>query len=283
MPDPSDVQRRRTEFAISALLHVLLLMGAVTMVAPFLWMISSSLQTRSQLYQIPPQWIPSPPRWANYHEVWVTIDFARYFLNSCFISTVVTSFAVILSAMAGYAFAKFHFRGKEVAFAYILITLMIPYQVTLIPLFLIFRQLNLLDTYLALILPGLTSAFGIFMMRQFISGIPDDLIDSARIDGAGEGRIFWQVVLPNLKPAASALAIFIFVAIWNDFLWPLVAINQDELKPIQVGLASFVQQHSASWHLVMAGATCALLPVIVVFLIFQRQFVAGIALSGIKE
>lgn len=268
---------------VSGLLHLFLLLGATTMVAPFVWMVSSSLQTRQQLYHIPPQWFPSPARWQNYYEVWVTIDFARYFLNSCFVSTVVTTLAVILSAMAGFAFAKYHFRGQKIAFAYILITLMIPYQVTLIPLFLIFRQLNLLDTYLALILPGLTSAFGIFMMRQFIAGIPDDLLESARIDGAGEPRIFAQVVLPNLKPAASALAIFIFVGIWNDFLWPLVAINQDELKPIQVGLASFVQQHSASWHLVMAGATCALLPVIIVFLFFQRQFVAGIAFSGLRE
>ena len=267
----------------SVLLHAVLTIGAITMITPFLWMLSSSLQTRAQIYHIPPEWIPRPTRWSNYKEVWLAIDFARYFMNSTFISTTVTTLTVLISAMAGYAFAKYHFHGKNVAFAYILCTLMIPYQVTLIPLFLIFRQLGLLDTYIALILPGLTSAFGIFMMRQFISGIPDDLLDSARIDGAGEVRMFWQILLPNIKPAASALAIFVFVGIWNDFLWPLVAINRDELKPIQVGLASFVQQYSASWHYVMAGATCALMPVLIVFLIFQRQFVAGIVLSGLRE
>lgn len=267
----------------SVVLHLVLTLGAITMVVPFLWMLSSSLQARAQIYKMPPEWIPHPVRWQNYREVWTAIDMARYFANSTFVSTVVTTLTVLLSAMAGYAFAKYHFRGKNIAFVYILCTLMIPYQVTLIPLFLIFRKLGLLDTYLALILPGLTSAFGIFMMRQFIAGIPDDLLDSARIDGAGETRMFFQILLPNVKPAASALAIFVFVGIWNDFLWPLVAINRDELKPLQLGLASFVQQYSASWHLVMAGATCALLPVLIVFLIFQRQFVAGIVLSGMRE
>ena len=270
-------------FLIKFSAYAILVIGGITMLIPFLWMIVSSLQSRSQLYQIPPVWFPVPPRWANYTEVWVSINFARYFLNSCIVSSVVTVSAVLISAMGGFSFAKYDFPGKRALFLYFIATLMIPYQVTLIPLFLIFRYLGLLDTYLAMILPGMTSAFGIFMMRQFISNIPEDLLDSARIDGAREAGIFWRVVLPNIKPALSALAVFVFVGIWNDFIWPLVAISSDELKPIQVGLASFVQQHSASWHLVMAGATCALVPVILVFLVFQRQFVAGVVLTGMKE
>lgn len=272
-----------SRFLMKSGAYVLLVIGGLSMLLPFVWMLVSSLQSRTQLYQIPPVWIPSPPRWANYGEVWVSINFARYFLNSCIVSTIVTVFAVLLSAMGGFSFAKYEFPGKKALFVYFIATLMIPYQVTLIPLFLIFRHLGLLDTYLALILPGLTSAFGIFMMRQFISGIPEDLLDSARIDGSREAGIFWRVILPNTKPALSALAVFVFIGIWNDFIWPLVVISSDELKPIQVGLASFVQQHSASWHLVMAGATCALLPVIVVFLVFQRQFVAGVVFTGMKE
>ncbi|PKO19951.1 hypothetical protein CVU37_00310 [candidate division BRC1 bacterium HGW-BRC1-1] len=263
--------------------YIILIVGGITMLIPFLWMIISSLQSRAQLYQIPPVWFPVPPRWANYTEVWVSINFARYFLNSCIVSSIVTVSAVLISAMGGFSFAKYDFPGKRALFLYFIATLMIPYQVTLIPLFLIFRYLGLLDTYMAMILPGMTSAFGIFMMRQFITNIPEDLLDSARIDGAREAGIFWRVVLPNIKPALSALAVFVFVGIWNDFIWPLVAISSDELKPIQVGLASFVQQHSASWHLVMAGATCALVPVILVFLLFQRQFVAGVVLTGMKE
>ncbi|MCX7019854.1 MAG: carbohydrate ABC transporter permease [bacterium] len=263
--------------------HAVLIAGGATMALPFLWMLSTALQSRAQLYSIPPRWLPSPPQWANFTEVWFGINFFRYFLNSCFISAVVTTLSVILCAMAGFAFAKYTFPGKRPLFLYFICTLMVPYQVTLIPLFLVFRGMNLLDTYTALILPGLTSAFGIFMMRQFITDIPEDLLDSARIDGSGEAGLFTRVILPNIKPAASALAIFIFIGIWNDFMWPLIAINRDELKPIQAGLASFVQQHAASWHLVMAGATCALAPVIAVFLIFQRQFVSGIAFTGIKE
>lgn len=263
--------------------YALLIIGGITMMAPFLWMLSSSLQSRAQLYEIPPVIIPDPPRWQNYLEMFVSINFARYFFNSCVVAVVVTVVGVIISAMAGFAFAKYQFRGKQLLFLYFIGTMMIPTQVTLIPLFLIFRWLGLLDTYAALILPGLTSAFGIFMMRQFITNVPEDLLDSARIDGASETGVFFRIVLPTIKPALGALGIFIFIGIWNDFMWPLVAISRDELKTIQLGLASFVQAHSASWHLVMAGATCALLPVIAVFLIFQKQFVAGVALTGMKD
>lgn len=274
--------RRASPFLIIAS-YSLLILGGITMIAPFLWMLSSSLQSRAQLYEIPPVIVPDPPRWQNYVEMFVSINFARYFFNSCLVSVVVTVVGVVISAMGGFAFAKYEFRGKNLLFLYFIGTMMIPTQVTLIPLFLIFRWLGLLDTYLALILPGLTSAFGIFMMRQFIATLPNDLLDSARIDGATEGSLFFRIVLPTIKPALGALGIFIFIGIWNDFMWPLVAISRDELKTIQLGLASFVQVHSASWHLVMAGATCALIPVIAVFLLFQKQFIAGVALTGLKE
>lgn len=263
--------------------YAMLTVGGATMVAPFLWMLSSSVQSRTDLYRIPPVIFPQDPRWQNYADVFLDINFGRYFLNSCIVSLIVTVTGVLISAMAGFAFAKYEFRGKKLLFLYFIGTMMIPTQVTLIPLFLIFRWIGLLDTYAALILPGLTSAFGIFMMRQFITSLPNDLLDSARIDGAGEASVFFRIVLPTIKPALGALAIFVFIGIWNDFMWPLVAISRDELKTIQLGLASFVQVHSASWHLVMAGATCALIPVIMVFLFFQKQFVAGVALTGLKE
>ncbi len=280
---PGTVGEGTASVAMRILSYALLIIGGITMVAPFLWMLSSSLQSRTQLYEIPPVIIPDPPRWKNYSEVFISINFARYFFNSCLVSLIVTVVGVLVSAMAGFSFAKYEFTGKRLLFLYFIGTMMIPAQVTLIPLFLIFRWLGLLDTYVALILPGLTSAFGIFMMRQFISSVPNDLIDSARVDGATEMGLFFRIVLPTIKPALGALGIFVFVGIWNDFMWPLVAISRDELKTIQLGLASFVQMHSASWHLVMAGATCALIPVILVFLFFQKQFVAGVALTGLKE
>jgi ABC-type glycerol-3-phosphate transport system permease component len=275
----------RTPVAIAgrALAYVVLVAGGISMAVPLLWMFSSALQSPAELFKAPPQLFPETPRFSNFTEVWFSINFGRYFLNSCFVSAVVTITSVLLAAAAGFAFAKYNFPGKRFLFLYFISTMMIPYQATIIPLFLLFRKMNLLDTYTAMILPGLTSAFGIFMMRQFISGLPDDLLDSARIDGSSEIGIFGRIILPNIKSAASALGIFVFIGIWNDFLWPLIAINSDELKPIQVGLASFVQQYTARWDLVMAGATSALLPVILVFLIFQRQFVAGIALTGMKD
>jgi multiple sugar transport system permease protein len=276
--------------------HAILILGAVAMLLPFVWMLSTSLKPADQLFTVPPTWIPRQPHWDTYLKAMSAGNFARYAANSLVLGMANTITNVVLAALAGYAFARLRFPGRTVLFVVVLATLMVPYQVTIIPLFVIIRHIPLfggndllgqggigwINSYWGLIVPGAVGAFGIFLLRQFFQTLPVELEDAARIDGAGEFRIFWQIMLPLATPALATLAIFSFQAGWNAFLWPLLITTTDDMRTMQVGLTVFVQQYSTQWDQLMAATVVATVPVIVVFAIGQRLLVRGIAFTGLK-
>lgn len=263
------------------LLHAGLLAGSVIMVLPFLWMISTSLKAPHEVFTYPPVWLPDPPVWANYRQAVSVMPFGRFYLNSLIVAVGVTGLQLLTSSLAAFAFARLRFRGREVIFLLYLATLMIPFQVTMIPNFILMRFFGWFDSYQALILPPAFSAFSTFLMRQFFLGIPRELDDAARLDGASSFRIWWQIVLPLSSPVIAALTIFTFLNSWNDFLWPLVITNSLEMRTLPVGLTAFQGQYKVEWHLLMAGSVIAILPVLVVYVIGQKSFVQGITLSGL--
>ncbi len=266
------------------------------MLLPFVWMVSTSLKPPEQLFTVPPTWIPRPLQFDTYLKAMSAGNFGRYAFNSLLLAAANMLTNVLLSGLAGYAFARLRFPGRNVLFVLVLATLMVPYQVTIIPLFVIVRHIPLvggndilgqggigwINSYWGLIVPGAVGAFGIFMLRQFFQTLPVELEDAARIDGAGELRIFWQIMLPLAMPAIATLAIFSFQAGWNAFLWPLLITTTDDMRTIQLGLTVFVQQYSTQWGQLMAATVVATLPVIVVFSIGQRLMVRGIAFTGLK-
>lgn len=262
--------------------YLILAAGSVIMLLPFLWMISSSLKNLEESMEIPIRWIPNVFRFSNYAEVFVVIPMARFILNTLFISLSTTALALLFCTMAAYAFARIDFKGKHVLFYLFLSALMIPQQVTMIPNFLMMKYFGWINTYYALIIPSIFTAFGIFMMRQFFLTIPKELEEAARIDGCNRFRIYWMIMLPLSKPALVTLGIFNFLSEWNSFLWPLLVIDNVNLQPIQVGLKTFEGEFGTQWHLLMAGALIAELPIIIFYLFCQRYIIAGIATSGIK-
>jgi multiple sugar transport system permease protein len=276
--------------------HVVLMLGAALMLMPFAWMVSTSLKPPHELFTVPPTWIPSELRLDTYVKAMSAGNFGRYAFNSLILGMANMLSNVILSALAGYAFARLRFPGRSLLFILVLATLMVPYQVTIIPLFVIIRHIPLfggndilgqggigwINSYWGLIVPGAVGAFGIFMLRQFFQTLPVELEDAARIDGAGEFRIFWQIMLPLAMPGVATLAIFSFQAGWNAFLWPLLITTTDEMRTIQHGLTVFVQQYSTQWDQLMAATVVATLPIILVFAIGQRLLVRGIAFTGLK-
>jgi multiple sugar transport system permease protein len=276
--------------------HLILLLGAALMLTPFVWMVSTSLKPPYELFTVPPTWIPSQPQWDTYVKAMSAGNFGRYAFNSLLLGVTNMVSNVMLSALAGYAFARLRFPGRSLLFVLVLATLMVPYQVTIIPLFVIIRHIPLfggndflgqggigwINSYWGLIVPGAVGAFGIFMLRQFFQTLPMELEDAARIDGASEFRIFWQIMLPLAMPAIATLAIFSFQAGWNAFLWPLLITTTDDMRTIQLGLTVFVQQYSTQWDQLMAATVVATMPVIVVFGIGQRLLVRGIAFTGLK-
>jgi multiple sugar transport system permease protein len=265
-------------------LFLIVLVIGLTMIVPFYWMLSSSFKTDEQVWKVPPVWIPQPFKWQNYTLLSKAAPLLpRYVFNSVVVSVSTTLGSLFFNSLAGYGFAKYRFRGSNAIFALLLATMMIPFQTTMIPVFILVKQLRWLDTYQGLIIPGLASAFGVFFMRQFFMTIPNDLIDSGRIDGASEFRILGQIVLPLTKPALSALTIFTFLGSWNALVWPIIVLKGDELSTLPVYIAHLATGYYVmSWPLMMAGASVVVLPVMVVFLILQRQFIEGIAMTGIK-
>jgi len=265
------------------LAYLLLTVGLVVMVAPFLWMVLGSIKTPDELVRTPPTWLPANPTLGNYRRLFDELDFPRYFLNSTIIAGVTTLSNLLFCSMVGYGLAKLHFAGRDKLFALILGTMMVPGGVTLVPLFVLISKLNLVNTLAGVILPGTVSAFGVFLMRQFILGIPDDLLDAARIDGASEFRTFWQIVLPLVTPALATLGILTFLGSWNDFLWPLIVLTDDAKYNLPVALATFaIGQHSSDNGMLMAGSLVIIIPVLVVFVALQRYFTQGIAMTGLK-
>jgi len=264
-------------------LYVLLGIGILLLVGPFIWMVLGSIKTTGELRQVPPTWLPQNPTLSNYTDLLDRLNFARFFLNSAVVAAAVTAGNVIFCSMLGYALAKLQFPGKRILFAVVLGTLMVPAIVTFMPLFVLVANLNLVNTHAGLILPFLVGAFGVFLMRQFIGGIPDELLDAARVDGAGEHYIFWRIVMPLCGPAIATLTILTFLGSWNSFLWPLVVANTEDMYTLPVAIALFATgQQETNIALLMAGSVVVILPVLIVFILLQRYFTQGIAMTGIK-
>ncbi len=267
-------------------LFLLLLLGAMTMAAPLFWMISTSLKEAGQVFAEAKvwwqEWLPSTFVWQNYGKVWEVVPFARFYLNSILVSVCITAGQVVTSAMAAYAFARLNFPGRDRLFFGYLATMMIPGAVTMIPVFILLRFLGWIDSYKALILPGIFSAYGTFMLRQFFLTLPKDLEDAAKIDGCSYRRIFWHIILPLSKPALATLTTFTFMGSWMNLMWPLIVVNTHTKYTLPVGLAYFQGVHGTDWTLLMAASMMMIFPILVVFLFNQRFFVEGIKLTGIK-
>ena len=264
------------------LLHMALLFGAIVMILPFIWMLSTSLKQQAEALRIPPQWIPTNPYWRNYPEVLENIRFGRYFLNTVIVTLGRVVGQLITCSMAAYAFARLRFPGRDKLFALYLAALMVPFQVYMIPDFILMKYLGWLNTYQAIIVPGVFSAFGIFLLRQSFMKLPRELEEAAVIDGASPPWILWKVVLPLSLPALAALTIFTFLASWNDLLWPLIVTRTDDMRVLSVGLALLQGQYQTNWPWLMAGSVMATLPVLLVFLFAERYFIEGVAMTGIK-
>lgn len=271
--------RRR---ALRALLWLLLAVGGAAMLFPFAWMISTSLKPDLGIFATPPQLIPHPFQPANYSRVVHVFPVWRFLVNSSIVAVISTGLQVGSSAMAAYAFARMRFRGSNVLFLLYLATLMVPFQVTIVPLFIEMKYLHLVNSYPGLILPTIASAFGTFLLRQAFMTLPKELEEAAFVDGAGHWTVFTRIVLPLAKPSLATFGIFSFMASWNSYLWPLVIISSQKLMTLPVGLASLQGEHFTAWNLVMAGTTISVIPIIAVYLLAQKQIVRGVVLSGVK-
>ena len=263
-------------------LHVLLGAGAVLTLTPLIWMVSASLMAAGEASTIPLRFFPRRPTFDQYTALFTRLDLARHFLNSAVVTVGGTVGSVLVNGMAGYAFAKLRFRGRDSIFRAMTTALVIPAQVAMLPLFLLLREMGLVNTYVGVMVPYLSTVFGIFLVRQYTLGLPDDLLDSARVDGAGEWRIYWTIVVPVIKPILVTLATFSFLSAWNDFMWPLVILTDGAKYTLPVALANLVGEHVQDTELMMAGSVITILPALIVFLIFQRSYVRGILAGSLK-
>jgi multiple sugar transport system permease protein len=262
------------------LLHVLLILGSIVMLVPFFWMLSTSLKQPGEVFLYPPRWIPQPLQWGNYVKTLTVMPFGRYFFNSTVQAVAVTVLQLLTASLAAFAFARLNFPGRDLLFLLYLGTMMIPFPVTMIPDFIIMRYLNWIDTYKALILPPAFSAFSTFLLRQYFLSLPVELDDAARVDGASSWRIWWQIIMPLSGPVLATLAIFTFMGQWNNFVWPLIVTNSDQMRTLPVALAAFQGQYSIQWNLLMAGSVISILPILLIYIVGQKWFVQGIALTG---
>lgn len=266
--------------------YAFLMLGALAMVAPFMWMVTTSLKEPGSIFSPHrvwwQDWIPVQFYWKNYALAWKAVPFARFYLNSLFVSLCVTAGQVMTSAMSAYAFARLRFPGRDAIFFGYLATIMVPGAVTMIPVFILLRSLGWIDTYKAVILPGIFTAYGTFLLRQFFLTLPTELEDAAKIDGCSYFGIFWRIILPLSKPALATLTTFTFMGSWLNFMWPLIVLNTHSKFTLPVGLAYFQSLHHTDWALLMGGSLMMILPILIVFLINQRYFVEGIKLTGIK-
>lgn len=258
----------------------LLAIGAIVMMTPLIYMVATSLKLPHEVYEV--NIIPQEPTFENYLYIFQNSPFGRWFANSLITSLIVTASVLFFDSLIGYTLAKFEFRGREFVFIAILTTLMIPTEMLVVPWYVMAKNFGWLNSYWGIMFPGLMTGFGVFLMRQFFMGVPNDYIHAARIDGLGEFAIFWKVALPLVTPALSALAIFTFLGNWTAFLWPLIVTSDRGLYTLPVGLASFSSENLTQWELVMAGATIATLPTLIVFIIFQRYIIRGVVLAGLK-
>ena len=265
-----------------AAIYVTVILITIIMLLPFAWMLSASLKLSSEVFVFPIEWIPSNPQWQNYVDIWTKIPLALFIYNTSKLTIIVTLMQLFTSSFAAYAFAKLDFPYKNALFLGYIATIAMPWQVYMVPQFLLMREFGLNNTHLALICLQAFTAFGVFLMRQFYMSIPTELCEAARIDGMNEYQIWAKIMLPLSKPALSTLTIFTFVTTWNDFLGPMIYLTKTELKTVQIGLRMFISQYSAEYGLIMAASVVALIPVLIVFLSLQRFFVEGIASTGLK-
>ena len=264
-------------------LYAIVGLSAFLMVFPFLWLISTSLKSDGEALIIPPVWIPNPILWENYQRAWEALPFGRAYLNSIYIAILVTLVQLLTCAMAAYGFARVRFWGRDVIFVLFLATLMVPFQVTLVPSFILFKQIGWVNTHLPLLVPPmLTNAFGVFLLRQFIMTLPLELEEAAVIDGANRAHLFGLITLPLIGPGLAALGIFTFLGTWNAFLGPLIFLNSSELFTVPILLNSFRGLYNTAWPLVMAASAISVIPVLVVYVTLQQYFIQGIALTGLK-
>lgn len=276
------MRKKKTSILGQIGVHTVLFFGSLVMIVPFAWMVSTSFKIPEEVYLIPPRWIPNNPTLDNYIDLFDAMNFGKPFMNTIIVALSITFLSVMLSSMAGYGFAKFRFKGREKLFLIVLATLMVPGQITMIPVFLMLNQMGLVNTYAGLIFPPIANAFNIFFMRQFIKSLPDELIDAAKMDGANEGFIFFKIILPLTKPALAAITIFTFTGSWNSFLWPLIIAQDESMYTLPVAVSVLGGQYTERIALQMAGACIVIAPLIIVFLIAQKYFIKGIALTGLK-
>ncbi len=268
--------------ARTALLHLALAAGASLTLLPLLWMVAASLMPAGEATAMPPRLWPSAITFEHYRALFTRLDLARSLLNSALLATAITLISLLLNSMAGYALAKFNFRGRDPLFRVLLGALVIPGQVAMLPLFLLLKEMGVINTYWGVIIPGMASIFGIFMVRQYALTIPDSLLDAARIDGAGEWRIYWSLVLPSCKPILVTLAVFTFMGAWNDFLWPLIVLTDRDRYTLPVALANLVGEHVQDTELMMAGAVLTVAPVIALFALLQKYYIEGLMGGAVK-
>ncbi len=282
LPEPIKKQPQKTFSLSKPLAYVLLTIGALIMIIPFIWMLTTSLKDQQQLFAWPPSWIPNPFVWKNYSEVWNRINFGLYGWNTIKITAAVTIGRLILCSMAGYAFARMKFPGRDFLFLLTLATMMISSQITIVPNFIIMRGLGLVDTHLGVILPQLADGFSIFLMRQFFLTFPYELEDAAKLDGCNPFMFYLRILIPNSKPILATLAVMTFQGVWNDFLWPLVMLTSPEKRTLAVGLSYLVGQYTTRWDLQMAGSVLTVLPILLLYFLLQKYFVQSIKMTGLK-
>ena len=273
------MNRRLTALAVNAGLWTL----AAATLLPLLWMVSASFMPTGEANQLPPRFLPSAPTLAHYRDLFTRLHIGRAFGNSLLLASAITLISIVCNSMAGYAFAKLRFRGRDRLFALLLVTLVVPPQVGVLPLYLELRALGLVNSYGGVIVAGIATVFGIFLVRQFALSIPDDLLDAARVDGASEWRIYWTIVLPALRPILVTLAVFTFLSAWNDFMWPLVVLTDESRHTLPVALANLSGEHVQDTELMMAGAVVTVLPVVLLFLAAQKHYIEGILAGSVKE
>ncbi|MDO8548984.1 MAG: carbohydrate ABC transporter permease [Ignavibacteria bacterium] len=264
-------------------LYTFLIITSLITLVPFIWMLAASFMPDGDASVFPPTFIPDPFTLIQYQVLFERLNVARNFFNSLFLSITVTFISLFFNSMAGYAFAKYKFKGKNQLFNLLLSSMIIPSQVTMLPLFLMLKSIGLINTYMAIIIPGLANIFGIFLIRQYVMSIPDSLLEAAKMDGATDFQIYRRVIIPLATPILVTLAIFTFLGTWNDFLWPLIALTDNSMYTLPVSLANLMGEHTKDPELMMAGSVITIIPVIIVFLVLQKYYVRGIMMGSVKE
>ncbi len=275
------MERRQRRDPSVWLTYLALGAGSVLVAFPFFWMLSSSLKPMAEIFDV--RLLPAQPTLENFAEVLTRTRFPRWFANSLIVAVITTASVAFFDALVGYTLAKLRFPGRDAIFVVILATLMIPTEMLVIPWYIMSSANGWIDTYWGIMFPGLITAFGIFLIRQFMTGIPDELLDAGRIDGVSEFGLFWRIALPQVRPAMAALCIFTFLGNWNAFLWPMIVIQTPDMRTLPVGIALFSGEAGSAWNLIMASSSLAIAPVLLVFIVLQRQIIEGIVLTGLRS